>query len=172
MIVPLTIVSLASPAFGADRRSALDPQDLQILARVLAFQTTPSTRSVKLAVVFNPANPGSVTEARDILATIADGVVAGNIVFQARSISQTDLATLDHVDAVLSTQGVDAEALRQALLRLHVPCLTLDLTQVTRGGCMVAIRSAPSVSIVFNQANADAARVHFATAFRMMVQEL
>ena len=42
---------------------------------------------------------------------------------------------------------------------------------MTDGGCLVGIRSLPSVSIRLNGDEAGAVGVRFATAFRMMVQE-
>ena len=171
-IVPFTVLSLTAPAaIGADQPEP-SLQDLQVVARVLSFQTRPATGTVTLAIVANPADAASVSEARSLSALLAGGLAAGGITLQARTVSQADVADLDHVDAVFSTRGIDDRILRPALLRLHVPCLTLSRPQVERGACMVAIRSTPTISIVLNQADADAAGVHFATAFRMMVQEL
>ena len=58
------------------------------------------------------------------------------------------------------------------LKKRQVPCLTRHSEQVEHGSCIVAICSEPSVSIVVNMQNAVLAGVRFATAFRMMVQEV
>ncbi|MCQ8279706.1 hypothetical protein NFI95_14770 [Acetobacteraceae bacterium KSS8] len=172
IVMPLAILSGVGPAAGAEQQAVPDLQSLQIVARVLGFQTKPVTGTVTLAVVFNPRDSRSVKEMTSFLSLIPTHTSAGGVTLQARAASQYDLARFDHVDAVLSMEGVDSKLLQAALLRLHVPCLTLNLSQIEHGACMVAIRSAPTAGIVFNQANADAAGVHFATAFRMMVQEL
>lgn len=169
----LLIVALllsATAGWAADD-GAPTPQDLQLAARVIGFQDKPVSGRVRLGIAFDPGNQGSAHDARIVAATLQDGVTVGGIELRSVSLPQAMLAQAGALDAVFAARGVDAALLGPMLARLHVPCLTVDQAQIEHGACMVAVRSVPAVSIVLSQANAAAAGVHFATAFRMMVKE-
>ena len=155
----------------ADEGDRLTPQDLQIAGRVLHFVAEPPTGSVVLAIVYTRDVPNSRREATDAAALLAGGLPASDLVLHAVLAEQHDLAGLDPVAALVTADGVSAEPVREAMRRRHVPCLTVHLSQVKDGGCLVGIRSLPSVSIQLNGDAAGAVGVRFATAFRMMVQE-
>lgn len=166
------LAAWASAAFGEPPPPPAGMQDMVIIGRVLGFQQRSVSGDQLLAIVYDPADAASTREAKDIAVLIGSGLAVSEIVLHSVLVAQPDLARTDHVDAILATASVDDQLLRRAISRLHVPCLTLHFSQVEHGSCMVALRSSPTVNIVLNQANADAAGVHFATAFRMMVQEL
>ena len=155
----------------ADEGDRLTPQDLQIAGRVLHFVAEPLTGSVVLAIVYARDVPNSRREATDAAALLAGGLPVGDLVLHAVLAEQHDLAGLGSIAALVTAGGVSAEPVREAMRRRHVPCLTVHLSQVEDGGCLVGIRSLPSVSIQLNNDAADAVGVRFATAFRMMVQE-
>ncbi len=156
------------PAVPDDR---LTSQDLQIAGRLLHFIEQPPTGAVTLAIVYARDVPGSESEARDVASLLADGVAVGDLVLHAVLVEQHDLPLLGGYAALITTQGVSANVVRDAMQRRRVPCLTIHLSQVRDGGCLVGIRSLPTVSIHLNSSAADAVGIRFATAFRMMVQE-
>lgn len=167
---------LSAPAGQASAGLAPDgvvptSDDLQLAARVIGFEDRPVSGSVRMGIVFDPGNALSLRDARIVFSLLQNGLSVGGIDLHPVLIAQDALARADRIDAVFSATGVDAVLLRRALARLHVPCLTIDRDQLDHGACMVEVASHPAVSIVLDQANADAAGVRFATAFRMMVNE-
>lgn len=149
-----------------------DLEEVQVAGRVLHFQTTQPSGRLTLAVVYAGSNAQSRGEAASLVALLGTGLAVGDLVLCPLLVEQSELAAGPGYGAVFSTSGVDPELLGAALKQRHVPCLTGHLEQVASGSCTVAIRSIPSVGIVLNAVNAATAGVHFATAFRMMVEEL
>ena len=148
------------------------PQDLQIAARILGFQQTPATGVFDLAVVYDGFDPRSLEEARDVAGLVGSGLAVGDVVLRAVLVEQARLATAIGYGAIFAAAGTDAGLLNSAL-RLHkVPCFSIHLDEVAHGACAIAICAEPTVSIIVSRANAAAADIHFATAFRMMVREI
>ena len=148
------------------------PQDMQIAGHVLHFQQTPVLGAIVVAIVFNPADTRSHDEAAATAALLGNGLVVGDLILRPRLVEQAHLAEAGEYGAVFTTVAVDQALLGADLKKRQVPCLTRHSEQVEHGSCIVAICSQPSVSIVVNMQNAGLAGVHFATAFRMMVQEI
>ncbi len=147
-------------------------RDLQIAGHVLTFQANYPSGDLTLAIVFNAHDRQSREEAAAIAGIIGDGLTIGGLVLKSVTVDQARLAETKSYGAIVDTSNVDDTILKTAVLQHGIPCLTRHLEQVASGACIVAIRSEPNVSIVVNRANAEAAGVHFATAFRMMVREI
>ena len=171
----LGLVLALSCSFDSRAAGALPSptlQDLQIACRILGFQQTPAVGIVDLAVVYDGADPISRREAQDVAALVGSGLSVGDVVLRAVLVEQAALVTATGYGAIFEAWGVDDSLLSAALQRHKVPCFTIHLAQVEHGSCTIAISVDPTVSIVVSQANATAANVHFATAFRMMVREI
>ena len=158
----------SSPALSAQPPSL---QDMQLAGRVLHFQAAQPSGAMVVAIAFDAADPQSRDEAAAVQALLGTGLGVDNLILQPVLVEQRELIGPAAYDAIFSATGVDAGLLGAALRVRHIPCLTRQLEQVQSGSCIVAIRSAPSVGIVLNTANAAASGVRFATAFRMMVEE-
>lgn len=169
-----TVLALASAQAGhaADNTPPPSLEEMQVAGQVLGFLDPSLSGRVTLAVVFDPANSGSRVEAAAIAALLADGASVGALTLQPRLIEQSHLAAANGYNVVFVAGNVDSQILKQALALRRVPCLTRHLEEIEQGGCMVALRTFPSVNIVVNEVNASLGGVRFATAFRMMVQEL
>ena len=147
-------------------------QDMQIAGRVLHFRQTPVTGRIIVAIVYNAAETRSHDEAAALAVLLGNGLGVGDLILQPRLVEQAHLAEAAAYGAVFMTAAVDQELLAADLKQRQVPCLTLHAEQVEHGSCTVAICSQPRVSIIVNARNAALAGVRFATAFRMMVQEI
>ncbi|MBB3174323.1 hypothetical protein FHR90_002164 [Endobacter medicaginis] len=167
----LGVVCLLAP-LQADATEPPSLRDIEIAGQVLAFQSDHTGGGMTLGVVFNPDSSASRSEAEAILGLIGRGLNVGKIFLTARAIPQGALRDRPDVGALLVTGDVDQALLRTVLAGHHLLCLTRHLDEVAHGACTVAICSKPAVDIVINDANATAADVHFATAFRMMVREI
>jgi len=147
-------------------------QDMQIVGRVLGFQATPPTGQLTLGIVYNLNDGASLAEAQAMAALLRGGLAVGNLILQPRLVDQAQLAASRGYDALMAASGLDEAALEKTVASFRIPCLTLHVALVQHAACTVAIRSQPNVSILVSDPNAAAGGVRFATAFRMMVQEL
>lgn len=165
----LLLLSGAAPIEGVSPPTL---QDIQVAGRVLHFVNALSPGTIVVAIVYNAAEPRSGDEAVALSQLLGAGLTVGNLVLRSVLVEQSHLAESSNYGAIFVAAGVDSVLLATALKLHRVPCLTRHLDQVAHGHCTVAIRSAPSVNITVSQENAAAAGVVFATAFRMMVQEI
>lgn len=147
-------------------------QDLQILGRVLSFREDQSSGSVLVAIVYNSADAQSIAEAQAFAELMGSGVAVGNLVLQPVLLEQGRLGGASGYAAIFTAASVSTAIVQSVVRQRQVPCITRQIEQVTRGGCIVSIRSSPSVAIAYSSANAAAAGVRFATAFIMMVREV
>lgn len=190
----------ARPTGHADRRSAfllraIRQRVIAVASVLLAFAGTPAaaqslsheelsilTRSLTLlqpslhgegtvAIVYAADNPASYADARAIAAAIGDALRPGDAVLRPKLV---DVATIDTAafDLLIVAQGANGEAVLRTAQQHHALCVTGDVSAVRNGICILAIHADPRVEILLNYQAARSAGVTFATAFRMMVQEL
>ncbi|MBB3881747.1 hypothetical protein [Acetobacter oeni] len=150
---------------------SFNSKDLAILGQTLHFIDPPPGGTVRIAVVYNSAIAGSQEEAKGIVEEFpSDATVSGfSLKPFAVNLDQIETAAFN---AVISTDGTGTAQLKQALNTHHAACVTNHLEQVAAGFCQIYMTSQPSVDIRLNQSASDAADVHFATAFRIMVRTL
>jgi hypothetical protein len=150
-----------------------DDTTLLIAARALSFLQHPLQGEVIVGIVYQPANPPSALQARQLDAIMADGFRAGTLVLRSRLIKLEELGS-SNVDLYFLTSdlGAAAAALAQLNLSRHVPCVTTDITQVRNGNCAMGVRAQPRVEILVNRAAAAASGMNFSEAFRVMITEL
>lgn len=147
-------------------------QDIQILGRILSFREASSSGAMTIAIVYNGADPQSLAEAQALSGLMGAGVTVGKLVLRPVLIEQSRLSGATGYAAIFSAAAVNSGLLQTALRQQQVPCITRHVEQVSKGACIISIRSSPTVSIAYNNANAAAAGVRFATAFIMMVREI
>ena len=154
------------------RAERLTPKDLQLAGWVLHFTDMPLSGTVNLAIVYAQDVPGSEDEARDAASSLSRGLQVGNLLLMPLPVEQSSLVDLQDYVAIITAGGVYLPVIRDAMRQHHVPCLTTHLSQVQDGGCLVGLRSLPAASIQLNSSASASAGIRFATAFRMMVQEV
>ena len=73
---------------------------------------------------------------------------------------------------VIAAEGANGPRLSAAARAAKALCVTSDIEAVRTGLCTMAIVTEPRVQIIVNHAASVAAGIEFATAFRMMIQEM
>ncbi|NHN88112.1 hypothetical protein [Acetobacter conturbans] len=162
------MLTISLPAQAA----AFDSKDVSILGETLHFVVPPPTGKIGIAVVYNEQIPGSQMEAQEVAAIFGDtnDSVSG-VTMHAFAVSLGMLDKQQFV-AVISAEGAGTPLLKSIINSHHAVCVTNHLDQVESGNCQLYVTSQPSVDIRLNQDATDAADVHFATAFRIMVHTL
>jgi hypothetical protein len=143
-----------------------------VLARALSFLDPPPVGSVEVGIVYPPHSAPARAEADRIIAAFGDGLRAGNLTLRARPV-QVDTVAQAGTMALLLTEAAapQAAAVAAAVAGRSVLILAFDRSLVDTGAVAMVVRSEPRVEILVNRAAAQAARIKFMAAFRMMIQE-
>lgn len=153
------------------RAASFDAQDVTILGQTLHFVVPPPEGTVDVAIVYNNLTPGSALEAQQIEATVRNSPSVAGVTLNPFIVDVEKLNTR-HFMVAITADGAGTPTLKDLLVNRHAICMTGHLDQVQSGTCQIYVTSSPSVDIRLNQSASDAADIHFATAFRIMVHTL
>jgi len=148
-------------------------KDVQVAARVLTFTSTPFSGTVKLGIVYDPANATSNADEQALTGILGSGLNVGSLTLVPVPVPIAKLSSTP-VDAMFLTSGLGAAAasVQTQAVSGKTICITADLTATQAGYCAVSVQSDPKVQITVNKAAASASGVSFASAFLMMVTEI
>ncbi|GER08060.1 hypothetical protein GCM10007972_10010 [Iodidimonas muriae] len=154
--------------------SATSEKDLQVAARALSFVSNMPAGSVDTAVLYDPANAASKSDAEAIHAYLAAHPAAGKAKLAPRLVAADDLSSLSSAKVAFIAEGASAytAAIAQTAQSSGIVTLSSDLACVQGGHCVVGIASAPRVEIFVSRAAKDAVGASFASAFLMLVSEI
>ncbi|WP_300532193.1 hypothetical protein [Maricaulis sp.] len=145
-------------------------RDLEVIGRALGFVENQSGSERVLAIVHDASSAG---EAEALLTALSGGLRAGRVTLTGRLVSSAELSGLDGAHAAVLIGGAAGDpSIAQAINAAGILSVASDMGCVEAQGCVMGVQSAPSVRIVVNRANADAASVSFAAAFAMMIEEI
>lgn len=162
-------VLLAPAAAGA----AVTATDIQVAARVLGFTATPITGTVKLGVVYDPANAASAADEAALISMLGSGLTVGAVTLVPVPVPIGSVGSAA-ADVLFLTGGLGAGAAPAAAAAAakKIMCITTDAAANAAGDCAVAVQSDPAVKITVNKAAAAASGVSFGAAFMMMITEI
>jgi hypothetical protein len=165
---------LASGALMALPASAqVSDTTLLVAARALSFLQHPMQGEIMVGIVYQPDNPQSALQARQLSAMMQGGFRAGTLVLRPRLIKLDELADSGvGLYFLTSNLGHAAAMLAQQDRSQQIPCVTTDIAQVRDGNCAMGVRALPRVEILVNRTAAAASGMTFSEAFRVMITEL
>ncbi len=147
--------------------------DLLIAGRALSFMENPPSGPIRTGIVYSPSDPHSVEEAANLATMLAGGFHVGNFTMLPVLVKIDDLAAAN-VGLILLTDHIGSDGLRvpSVTKAKHIPCVTVDISQVQNGDCVMGVKSDPRIEIVVNRAAAAGSGTTFATVFRMLITEI
>jgi hypothetical protein len=168
LLFGLLAVFVALPA-----KAQMTIADLQIAARALSFMERPLSGTVRMGIVYIPGDAVSEAEAENAVQLLGSGLKAGNLLFTPVRVALKDASTAV-VDLFFLPDGMgDRSApVAAAAEKKKLVCVTLDISQVEKGACVLGVQSKPKVRIFVSRAAAIATRSSFVTVFLMMVSEI
>jgi ABC-type uncharacterized transport system substrate-binding protein len=170
-IVHLTAFLAALVCMPQSAMSAVSVSDFHVAARALSFMTNAPVGTIRVGIVFDPANPHSAADAAEMQRLLSSGLQVGNLTLQPVMVRVDDVDNAQ-VALFFLTEGVGAVGrLAEVARSRSVPCITTDLARVREGVCAIGVRSSPRVEILVNQGAAGASGIRFSTAFRMLITE-
>ena len=168
LLVALVLVAgLPSQVF------AVEKLDLSVGLKTLPLLTDKLSGTVTMAVVYDPANAASKSEA-DAVKAIADAGLEGpgGIKITAALVSTAELGKMAGAKLGFVTKGACTTAVSSASASNGVLTMTTDLDCVKAGKCVLGVVSQPSVEIYYSKSAAEAAKIGFAQAFSMLAKQV
>lgn len=172
-VAALLLAAAGAVAATAPATADVTLTDIQVAARALSFMESPPSGNVRVGIVYDPSETRTSRQARQLRAMLDGGLRVGNLELEPTMVSVDQAAEAD-VDVFFLTEhlGEAAGRVAEASNNRGIPCATTDIEQVRNGLCALGIRSAPKVEILVNRSAADKSGTTFATAFRLMINEL
>jgi len=148
-------------------------KDIQIAARAVAFMTNAPSGDVMTAIVYDPANAASQSEADAIMAAMAKGVKAGKAKLLPKLVPIDSLGNISGSKVAFITGGMGSHhaAIFAAASTQAILVISTDMDCVNAGNCVVGVASKPKVEIIISSSARTAADISFKSAFLMMVKE-
>lgn len=162
------LVGVSAPA-----HAAITAKDLQVAGRVIGFVNPTPSGTLKLGIVYDPANATSMADKQALMTILGNGLAVAGITLVPDPVS---IAALSGTDAniLFLTNGLGAEAadVGKIAAAKKLLCITTDLSDTQDGSCAVAVQSSPNVQITVNKATLAASGISFTSAFMLMVTEI
>ena len=150
---------------------ALEQIDLSIGLKTLPLLSTKLSGAVVMAIIFDPANAASKSEADQLQALLGSGLDApGGVRISGMLVPISDLAKLSQAKLAFVTTGNKGAFDAIAAASAGILTMSTDLDCVRSNKCVLGIVSKPSVTIFYSRAAADAAKISFAEAFAMLAK--
>ena len=154
---------------------ALDPAhalNMPVASRVIAFVQPPLSGVVTAAIIFEPGNVASEAEAAAIEQEVGNGIAIGRGIIRVRKVPVGTLGSVPGIRLAFVTAGIhDQQQLSNFAARDGVLTITSDATCVQAARCVLSVSDNARIQITVSRAAAQASRIHFQSAFLMLVKE-
>ena len=148
--------------------------NVPVATRIVSFVQPQPQRQIDAAIIVDPANRDSERDAAAIEEAIGSGLTVGQATLRVRRVRTDALAKLSGAQVAFVTAGLQGSypQIAAATARQSILTISADPDCVKDARCVVGISSTPRVQITINRAAARAAKIRFASAFLMLVQEI
>lgn len=154
--------------------NATDQKDLSIAEKTLPLLQNKLSGTVSVAIVFDPANPASKSDADAIKAALDAEPNAAGLTLAPVMVPASDLSKILPTKMAIISYGMKSFFDQIAAVAASAGTLTVstDLDCVKSNKCVLGVVSAPAVDIYYSKAAADAGKIIFAPAFTMLVKQI
>jgi len=163
------VIVVIAPGTAASQR--VDNM-VQVGGRVTSFVQPRVTGAVIAAIVYEPGNAASETEARSIERAMGEGIVVGSARLMPRRVSTSALHGLAGARLAFVTRGTNYRAIASATAPRSILTISSDPACAQAGYCVVAISAVPRVQITVSRAASRSANLRFNSSFLMLVREI
>lgn len=157
------VVGLTSSYAYAD-----SSKDFETIAKAVGFVNGGPSGDVTMDVLFDPANPDSVAHADEVV-SLTSGGIGSKVKLKGNKVSSASAASSKVIFITRGASSMYSAALSQAASNGG---LTVSTDEACLGsGCVMVVKTKPSVDILVSSAAAGTTGTEFASAFRMMITE-
>lgn len=154
---------------------ATDQKDLSVGLKTLPLLQNKITGTTVTAIIFDPSNAASRSDADTIKAAIeANPSAPGGAILSPLMLPVGELSKLAQAKIAFVAAGVKPSFDRIAAAASSAGVLTIsaDLDCVKADVCILGVESSPVVEVYYSKVAADAARIGFAQAFVMLAKQI
>jgi len=163
-----TIIVIAPGAASTPRVDNV----VQVGGRVSSFVQPRISGAVITAIIYEPGDAASESEARSIERSMGEAMVVGSARLVPRRVSTSALQGLAGARLAFVTRGTNYRAIASAASSRSILTISADPACAQAGYCVVAISAAPRVQITVSRAASRAANLRFNSSFLMLVREI
>lgn len=155
---------------------AADAADLSVAVKTFPLLTTPIGNPANAAIVYSAGNPESKADAESIKAILDGGLqVPGGIRLVTQLVASNELSKLSSVKLAFiahHTVAGDYSLISGAANSNNVLTICTNIEYVKSNKCVLGVTSKPSVDVYYSPAAAEAAKIHFSSAFTMLTKQV
>lgn len=160
-------VLFSTPSFATEQK------DIIVGLKALPLLINKIPGDANMAVVYDPANAASKTDADNIKKIVDAGLdIPGGGKLSATLVGVGELSKLSSSKIAFITPGLSSQYGAIAAAATGVLTITADIPCVKAGKCIIGVVTSPDVTIYYSKAAADAAKIDFSSAFTMLVKQL
>lgn len=143
-------------------------KDLELLSKALSFINGGPSGDVNVAVVYDPANAESAAHADEVVGILSGGVGSGKVKLTGSKVAASAPGSAP-VYFVTKGMGAHYASLLSTAKGNGGITVSNDEACLNGGGCVIVVKSEPSVDILVSTAAAGETGTEFASAFSMMI---
>lgn len=137
-----------------------------------SFLQPPVSGAAIAAIVYEPGDAASETEARSIERAMGPAMVIGSLRLKPKRVATNALDGLAGAKLAFVTKDINYKAIASVAAPRSVLTISSDLACMRAGHCVVGVSSVPKVQIFVSKAASRAARLRFNSSFLMLVKEI
>lgn len=148
--------------------------NVPVAARVIGFVQPALVGVVPVAIVYQPGNAGSESEAAEMERALSRTGAVGRASIRTRRVAVANLGQMSGARAAFVTSGLRGyqEDLATAASAQAILTITSDTGCVAASRCVVGITGGAKTQIVVSKEAARRSRIRFGSAFLMLVKEI
>lgn len=145
---------------------------VQVAVRTAAFINPALSGSVTVAIIYEPGDPASEKEARDIERSMAGGLRVGAMTLSPKRVATSALEQLAGARIAFVTRGTNYKAVASATAARSIFSISFDSACTRAGYCVLTVSEGPRVQIIVSKAATAAAKLRFDSSFLMLIKEI
>ena len=157
---------LAASAFFSAPAYADSKKDIETIAKAVGFINGGPSGAITMDVLFDPSNSDSVAHADEIIA-LTSGGIGKKVKLTGNKVSSAGAASSKVIFVTRGANSIYGAALDKAAANGGLTVSTDEAC--LGGGCVLVVKTEPSVDILVSSAAAGKTGTEFASAFSMMI---
>ena len=165
-VIITLVISIISLGMFVQTVKADSKTDLEIISKTVSFIKKGPKGEITMDVLYDPNNPDSEAHADQIVELSNDGV-GSKVMLKANKVSSADKASSRIIFVARGTDHMHESVINKAT---ENKAMTISTDKNCLGiGCVVVVKTEPTIDIYVSVDAAERTGTEFATAFSMMI---
>lgn len=142
-------------------------KDFETISKAIGFINGGPSGTVEMDILYDAGNADSAAHADEVMALVASGVGSGKVKLTGKKVSSAGAASSPVIFVTRGASSMYGAALSKAAANGG---LTVSTDEACLGsGCVLVVKTEPSVDILVSTTAAGTTGTEFASAFSMMI---